>query len=75
MFKELKSTGGIRERDRERERKKKLQVSEQTAWITAQIKGIKKNQELRRAKPQTKHKEPEHTHLKFLTLQHHRGLG
>jgi hypothetical protein len=36
-------------------------------WTRAQIKNHKKSHELRLIRPQTQHKNPENTYLKFLT--------
>jgi hypothetical protein len=66
---EIKSTGSNRKVATEKLATNKRLKKKNETWNTPQIKTIQKTLELRLISPQTQHKEPEHTHLKFVTLR------
>jgi len=64
---ESKSTGSNKKVATEK-LKTTTRLKKNEAWNTPQIKTIRKTLELILMRPQTQHKEPEHAHLKFVTL-------
>jgi hypothetical protein len=64
---EIKSTGSNRKVATEK-LKTTTRLKKMKPGTLAQIKAIQKTLELGLIRPQTQHKEPEHTHLKFVTL-------